>query len=76
RRLQTRGHRVSAVDVVHPSLDGRLDLPAATGTEVAWIAAGDAVAAIRGRLRSGQLRRGPSRAVAALAAASGGPPIG
>ena len=76
RRLQPRGHRVSAVVVVHPSLDGRLDLPAATGTEVTWIAAGDAVAAIRGRLRSGQLRRGPSRAVAALAAASGGPPIG
>jgi len=70
RRLQPRGHRVSAVVVVHPSLTGRLDLPAATGTEVTWMRAGDAVAAIRRRLRSGHSRRAPSRAVEALAAGS------
>jgi hypothetical protein len=70
RRLQPRGHRVSAVVVVHPSITGRLVLPAATGTEVSWIPAADAVAAIRRRLRSGQSRRVSSRAVAALAAAS------
>lgn len=70
RRLQPPGHRVSAVVVVHPSLTGRLDLPAATGTEVTWAQAADAVAAIRRRLRSGHARRVRSRAVDALAAAS------
>lgn len=72
RRLQPRGHRVSAVVVVHPSITGRLDLPRATGTEVSWIAADDAVTAIRRRLSSAESRRIPSRAVAALAAASSG----
>jgi hypothetical protein len=72
RRLQPRDHRVSAVVVVHPSIAGRLDLPPAAGTEVSWIAAADAVPAIRRRLSSGGSRRASSRAVAALAAASGG----
>jgi hypothetical protein len=74
RRLQPRGHRVSAVVVVHPSVTGRLDLPAATGSEVTWTQAGDAVTAIRWLLSSGGARRTPSRAVEALAAASGGTP--
>ena len=72
RRLQPRGHRVSAVVVVHPSIPGHLELPAATGTEVTWLQAGDAVAAIRGRLSSGDSRPVTSRALEALAAASGG----
>lgn len=76
RRLQPRGHRVSAVVVVHPSIAGRLDLPAATGTEVTWIPAGDAAAAIRRRLRPGDFRRAPSRAVEALATASTGAATG
>lgn len=71
RRLQPRDHRVSAVVVVHPSITGRLNLPAATGAEVSWIAAADAAAAIRRRLGSAGSRRVSSRAVAALAAASG-----
>jgi len=71
RRLQPRGHRVSAVVVIHPSAAGRLDLPAATGIEVTWAHAADAVEVICGRLRSGDARRISSRAVDALAAASG-----
>ncbi|MFI7543500.1 hypothetical protein [Actinoplanes sp. NPDC049599] len=75
RRLQPRGHRASAVVVVHPSIAGRLDLPAATGSEVSWIPAGDAVTAIRCLLRSGGTRRTAPRIVEALTAASGGTPI-
>jgi hypothetical protein len=70
RRLLSRGHRVSAVVVVHPCAAGRLTLPAASGGEVAWAHAGEAVRTISRRL----LRRGPrpvaSPASAALAAAS------
>jgi hypothetical protein len=76
RRLQPRGHRVSAVVVVYPSVAGRLDLPAATGPEVTWLQACDAVAAIRCRLRSASSRRVSSRAVEALAVASRGTATG
>jgi hypothetical protein len=71
RRLQPRGHRVSAVVVVHPSVAGRLDLPAPTGAEVTWTRAADAAAAVRCRLRSGEPSWTASRAVRELAAASG-----
>lgn len=71
RRLQSRGHRVSAVVVVHPSVAGRLELPSPTGGEVSWCPADDAVAVIRCRLRGGDRLRAPSRALRVLAAASG-----
>ncbi len=71
RRLQPRGHHVSAVVVVHPSVDGSLELPPATGTEVSWCPAEAAVAAIRHRLRFDDRHRVLSRAEQVLAAASG-----
>lgn len=70
RRLQPRGHRVGAVVVVHPSLDGPLTLPVGTGTGVTWAAADDALRVIGGRLLRGGTRPVRSRAVAALADAS------
>lgn len=70
RRLLSRGHRVSAVVVVHPSAAGPLVLPAATGAEVAWTHPGEAVRTISRRLlrrRSSSVR---AQAPATLAAAS------
>lgn len=66
-----RGHRVSALVVVHPTGEGDLVLPAGTTAELAWTSAGDAVAAIRDRLPRGR-PRGSARAVAALIAATTG----
>jgi hypothetical protein len=71
RRLQPRGHRVSAVVVVHSSVAGRLELPPATGAEVSWCPAEGALGVIRCRLRADDRRRVPSRAMRVLAAASG-----
>jgi hypothetical protein len=62
RRLLPRGHRVSAVVIVYPSIAGRLSLPAATGGEVTLVHAGDAVRAVGRRLN----RRGAPAAVAPL----------
>jgi hypothetical protein len=70
RRLQPRGHRVSAVVVVHSSVVGWLELPAALGAEVSWTHAVDAMGAIREQLRPCDSGRTSSRAVDALAAAS------
>ncbi|GAA2512628.1 hypothetical protein [Winogradskya humida] len=70
RRLQPRGHRVTAVVVVHPSIAGTLTLPAVTGTELTWTHAACAVPAIAHRLRRHHTSPGPSRALTALTAAT------
>lgn len=62
RRLLPRGHRVSAVVIVHPSIAGRLSLPAATGGEVTLVHAGEAVRVVGRRLA----RRGSPAVVAPL----------
>lgn len=59
RRLLPRGSRVSAVVIVHPSMAGRLSLPAADGGEVTLVHAGEAVRAVARRLA----RRGSPSAV-------------
>ncbi len=70
RRLQPRGHRVSAVVVVHPSVAGPLTLPAATGSDLAWSHAAGAATAVARRLLRGGRSTGASRALAVLAEAS------
>jgi hypothetical protein len=75
RATLPRGHRVSALVVVHPTGEGDLVLPTGTAAELAWTCAGDAgdaaAAAIRARLPRG---RPPTsaQAVAALIAATTG----
>jgi hypothetical protein len=72
RATLPRGHRVSALVVVHPTGEGDLVLPTGTAAELAWTCAGDAAAAaIRARLPRG---RPPTSApaVAALIAATTG----
>jgi hypothetical protein len=72
RATLPRGHRVSALVVVHPTGEGDLVLPAGTAAELAWTCGGDAAAAaIRARLPRG---RPPTsaQAVAALIAATTG----
>jgi hypothetical protein len=72
RATLPRGHRVSALVVVHPTGKGDLVLPTGTAAELAWTCAGDAAAAaIRARLPRG---RPPTsaQAVAALIAATTG----
>ena len=69
RRLHPRGHRVGAVVVVHRSVDGHLELPVATGSDVTWILADHALAVIRRRLRAGGTLRS-SRAIDALVSAT------
>lgn len=66
-----RGHRVSALVVVHPTGEGDLVLPAGTAAELAWTSAGDAAAAIQARLPRGR-PPASARAVAALIAATTG----
>jgi hypothetical protein len=64
-----RGHRVSALVVVHPSEEGALVLPDAVTGEVAWTRARDTVRAVRSRLPRGRPVTS-ARAVAALVAAT------
>ena len=64
-----RGHRVSALVVVHPSGQGALVLPDAVTGEVAWTRARDTVRAVRTRLPRGR-PAASARAVAALVAAT------
>jgi hypothetical protein len=54
RAALPRGHRVSALVVVHPTGDGDLALPAAVTGELAWARAGDAIRALRARLPRGR----------------------
>ena len=71
REALPRGHRVSALVVVHPTAEGDLELPGAAASELAWTCAGDAVRAIVTRLPRGQ-PAASARAVAALIAATAG----
>jgi hypothetical protein len=64
-----RGHRVSALVVVHPSGEGALVLPDAVTGEAAWTRACDTVRAVRTRLPRGR-PAASARAVAALVAAT------
>jgi hypothetical protein len=64
-----RGHRVSALVVVHPSGESALALPDAVPGEVAWTRARDTVRAVRTRLPRGRPAVS-ARAVAALVAAT------
>lgn len=70
RETLPRGHRVSAVVIVHPTCDGQLDLPPATSGDLAWTRASDATCDIRAHLPPGQPATS-LRAVAALIAATG-----
>jgi hypothetical protein len=65
-----RGHRVGALVVVHPTVEGDLALPATVAEELAWTRACDAVRTLRGRLPGG--RPASARAVAVLVAATAG----
>ncbi len=71
RAILPRGHRVSALVVVHPAGEGDPVLPAGTTAGLAWSGAGAATAAIRARLPRGRSPGSP-RAVAALIAATAG----
>ena len=64
RQALPRGHRVSALVVVHPAAEGELDLPAPATPDLAWALAGDAVRDIRGYLPRGH----PSASIKAVAA--------
>ncbi|SRR6266571_9285150 len=75
REALPRGHRVSALVVVHPTAEGDLALPAAMAEELAWTRAGDAVRDIRARLPRGR-PAASTRAVAALVAATAGEDAG
>ena len=69
RAVLPRGHRVSAVVVVHPAGEGALTLPAGQPGELTWVPAGEAVQDLRRRVVRG--RQAVSRsAVAALLAAT------
>ncbi|MGH3172858.1 MAG: hypothetical protein ACRDPF_03195 [Streptosporangiaceae bacterium] len=65
-----RGHRVGALVVVHPTVEGDLALPTTVAEELAWTRACDAVRTLRGRLPGG--RPASARAVAVLVAATAG----
>jgi hypothetical protein len=69
RQLLPRGHRVSALVVVHPTSQGKLLLPGAIERDLAWARPCDAVREIRACL---PLDRVPvsTKAVAALSAAT------
>jgi hypothetical protein len=69
RSTLPRGHRVSAMVVVHPTSDGGLALPAPQGRDLAWTRAATAVCDIRACLPPGR-QRVSIRAVAALIAAT------
>ena len=71
RKLVPDDHRVSAVVVVHPTGDGELVLPAATGPDLAWTGSADAVREIHARL-PGQWQATSMQAIAALIAAVAG----
>ena len=68
RQALPRGHRVSALVVVHPTAEGELALPAATAPDLAWARASDAVRDIRAHLPRGR-QPVSIKAVAALVAA-------
>ena len=68
RQALPRGHRVSALVVVHPTAEGELALPAATAPDLAWARACDAVRDIRAHLPRGR-QPVSIKAVAALVAA-------
>ena len=69
RKTLPRGHRVSALVVVHPTTEGDLALPVATVRDLAWAHADDAVRNIRSYLPQGR-RAVSMRAVTALVAAT------
>jgi hypothetical protein len=70
RATLPRGHRVSAVIVVHPAGEGTVVLPAGLPGELTWVLAGEAIQDLRRRVVRG--RQAVSRsAVAALLAATG-----
>ena len=70
RAALPRGHRVSAVVVVHPAGEGPVTLPAGRPGELTWVLAGEAIQDLRRRVVRG--RQTVSRsAVAALLAATG-----
>ena len=65
-----RGHRVRALVVVYPTVEGDLALPATVAEELAWTRACDAVRTLRARLPRG--RPASARAVEVLVAATAG----
>ena len=69
RETLPRGHRISALVVVHATIEGDLVLPAASGRDLAWARASDAVPYIRAHLLRGR-QAVSTRAVAALVAAT------
>jgi hypothetical protein len=69
RSALPRGHRVSAMVVVHPTAGGAPSLPPAQTTDLTWTQPATAVRDIRASLPSGQ-QAVSIRAVAALASAS------
>ncbi|MGZ4435415.1 MAG: hypothetical protein ACXVW7_17590 [Trebonia sp.] len=71
RESLPRGHRVSALVVVHPTTEGDLALPSSTTRDLAWTRADDAVRDIRARLPRGR-QAVSTRAVATLFAATAG----
>lgn len=64
-----RGHRVSGVVVVYPSAKGTMTLPGATGDDLVWVLADDAVRDIGQCLRRDRRPASPDT-VAALVAAT------
>jgi hypothetical protein len=71
REILPHGHWVSALVVVHPTTDGELALPAATGPDLAWTRASEVVRDIRAHLPH-ERQATDMRAVAALIAATTG----
>jgi len=71
RETLPRGHRVSALVVVHPTTAGDLALPAPTPRDLAWSRSDEAVSVIGARLPRGQ-PAASTKAVAALFAATAG----
>jgi hypothetical protein len=69
RQLLPRGHRVSALVVVHPTSQGKLLLPDAIERDLAWARACDAVRDIRACLPPDRVPVS-TKAVAALSAAT------
>lgn len=70
RETLPRGHRVSAVVIVHPTCEGHLALPTATGGDLRWTHVGNTTCDIRAHFPPGQPATS-SRTVATLIAATG-----
>jgi len=69
RAVLPRGHRVSAMVVVHPAGEGTLTLPPGLPGELTWVLAGEAIQDLRRRVVRGR-QAVSRRAVAALLAAT------